>query len=98
MADFIDRLKQIYRTGNVLTRLIFINVFLFVVLKVIGVLFSLFNAYAFDLITFLAGPSHLPLPVKRIWTLCSYTFVHDGFRHFLFNMLWLYWFARILLQ
>lgn len=98
MADFIDRLKQIYRTGNVLTRLIFINVFVFVVLKVIGVFFTLFNVYAFDLITFLGVPSHIPLLVKRIWTLFSYMFVHEGFLHLLFNMLWLYWFGRIFLQ
>ena len=98
MADFIDRLKQIYRTGNVLTRLIFINVFVFVVLKVIGVFFTLFNVYAFDLITFLGVPSHIPLLVKRIWTLFSYLFVPEGFLHLLFNMLWLYWFGRIFLQ
>src|SRR5690554_4530093 len=98
MADFIDRLKTIYKGGNVLTRLIFINVSVFVVLKVIDVIFVLFNVYAIDMITFLGVPSHIPLLLKRIWTLITYMFVHEGFLHILFNMLWLYWFGRIFLQ
>ena len=95
MADFIDRLKHIYRTGNVLTRLIFINAFVFVVLKVIGVVFTLFNVYALDLITFLGVPSHIPLLLNRLWTPITYMFVHEGFLHLLFNMLWL-WFGEYL--
>ncbi len=98
MADFIDRLKTIYKSGNVLTRLIFINVSVFVILKVIDVIFVLFNVYALDIITFLGVPSHIPLLLNRIWTLITYMFVHEGFLHILFNMLWLYWFGRIFLQ
>src|SRR5690554_1240153 len=98
MADFIDRLKHIYRAGNVLTRLIFINVSVFVVLKVIDVIFTLFNVYALDLITFLGVPSHIPLLLNRLWTPITYMFVHEGFLHLLFNMLWFYWFGQIFLQ
>ena len=98
MADFIDRLKTIYKGGNVLTRLIFINVSVFVILKIIDVVFVLFNIYALDLITFLGVPSHIPLLLNRIWTLITYMFVHEGFMHILFNMLWLYWFGKIFMQ
>ena len=98
MADFIDRLKHTYRTGNVLTRLIFINVFVFVILKVIGVFFTLFNIHAFDLITYIGVPSHVPILLNRLWTFFTYMFVHEGFLHLLFNMLWLYWFGRIFLS
>ncbi len=98
MADIIDRLKNAYRAGNVLTRLIFINVSVFVILKVIDVFFTLFNVYALDMITFLGVPSHVPLILKRIWTPITYMFVHESFIHLLFNMLWLYWFGKIFLQ
>lgn len=98
MADFIDRLKSTYKNGSVLTRLIFINVSVFVALKVIDVIFVLFNIYALDLITLLGVPSHIPLLTQRIWTLITYMFVHEGFLHILFNMLWLYWFGKIFLQ
>ena len=98
MADFIDKLKTTYKQGSVLTRLIFINVAVFIVLKVIGVIFTLFNIYALDLITLFGVPSYTPLLVKRLWTLITYMFVHEGFLHILFNMLWLYWFGKIFLQ
>ena len=98
MADIIDNLKHRYKTGTVLTRLIFINVLVFIAIKVINVIFVLFNVYAFELITFLGVPSHIPILVKRLWTPISYMFVHEGFLHILFNMLWLYWFGRIFLQ
>ncbi len=98
MGDFIDRLKSFYKNGNVLTRLIFINVAIYVVLKVLDVIFTLFNIYALDLVTILGVPSHLPILVNRIWTLLTYMFVHEGFLHILFNMLWLYWFGKIFLQ
>ncbi|HHU27204.1 MAG TPA: rhomboid family intramembrane serine protease [Bacteroidales bacterium] len=98
MGGIIERIKQAYRTGNVVTRLIFINVSVFVVLKVIDVIFTLFNVYALDLITYLGVPSHIPILLHRLWTPISYMFVHEGFIHLLFNMLWLYWFGKIFLQ
>jgi len=98
MADFIDTLKYKYKTGNVMTRLVFINVFVFIALKIIGVIFTLFNINTLDLIVFLGVPSHVPLLLNRLWTLITYMFVHEGFLHLLFNMLWLYWFGQIFLQ
>lgn len=98
MADFIEGLKQRYKSGSVMTRLIFINVFVFIILKIINVIFTLFNIYAIDLITFIGVPSHIPLLLNRIWTPITYMFVHEGFLHLLFNMLWLYWFGQIFMQ
>jgi Uncharacterized membrane protein (homolog of Drosophila rhomboid) len=98
MTDFIDNLRYKYRTGSVMTRLVFINVLVFIVLKIIDVVFTLFNIYAVDLITFLGVPSHIPLLLSRFWTPITYMFVHEGFLHLLFNMLWLYWFGKIFLQ
>ncbi|MEA4918776.1 rhomboid family intramembrane serine protease [Proteiniphilum sp.] len=98
MADFIEKLKHSYRTGSVMTRLIFINVFVFITLKIINVIFTLFNIYAVDLIMLLGVPSHIPLLINKIWTPITYMFVHEGFLHLLFNMLWLYWFGQIFMQ
>jgi len=98
MADIIDTLKYKYKTGNVMTRLVFINVFVFITLKIIGVIFTLFNINTLDLIVFLGVPSHIPLLLNRLWTPITYMFVHEGFLHLLFNMLWLYWFGQIFLQ
>lgn len=98
MADFIDTLKYKYKTGSVITRLIFINALVFIVLKIIGVVFTLFNIHGLDLVSFVGVPSYIPLLLSRVWTLITYMFVHEGFLHLLFNMLWLYWFGQIFLQ
>ncbi|MDD4800885.1 MAG: rhomboid family intramembrane serine protease [Proteiniphilum sp.] len=98
MADIIDTLKQKYKTGNVITRLLFINTLVYIALKVIVVIFTLFNIHAIDPVTFLGVPSHIPMLALRIWTPLTYMFVHEGFLHLLFNMLWLYWFGQIFLQ
>ncbi len=98
MADIIDTLKYKYKTGTVITRLIFINALVFITLKIIGVVFTLFNMNAIDLIAFLGVPSQVDMLLSRFWTPISYMFVHEGFLHLLFNMLWLYWFGQIFLQ
>jgi membrane associated rhomboid family serine protease len=98
MAGIIDTLKLKYKTGSVMTRLIFINVAVFILLKVVAVIFTLFNVHSLDLIVFLGVPSQMTLLLDRLWTLITYMFVHEGFLHLLFNMLWLYWFGQIFLQ
>jgi len=98
MAEFIDTLKHKYRTGSVITRLIFINALVFIAMKIIGVFITLFNIHSVDLVSFLGVPSYIPLLLSRFWTLITYMFVHEGFLHLLFNMLWLYWFGQIFLQ
>ena len=42
-------------------------------------------------------PSLFPLFISRPWTLLSYMAVHFDVLHMLFNVLWLYWFGRIML-
>lgn len=98
MATIIDQLKYRYKNGNVLVKFLFINIAVFLILKVIGVIFILFNIRAIDLISFLGVPSELSLLLNRFWTPFTYMFVHEQFWHLLFNMLWLYWFGRIFLQ
>jgi hypothetical protein len=75
MADIIDNLKLKYKSGTVLTKLIFINVLVFAALKVIDVIFILFNIHSLDLITLLCVPSNLQLLTQRFWTPVAYMFV-----------------------
>ncbi|MDE6478682.1 MAG: rhomboid family intramembrane serine protease [Muribaculaceae bacterium] len=42
-------------------------------------------------------PSYFPLFLTRPWTLLTYMCIHFDVLHMLFNVLWLYWFGRILL-
>ncbi|GAB3920388.1 rhomboid family protein [Mucilaginibacter myungsuensis] len=44
---------------------------------------------------YLALPASLSKLLYRPWTVITYMFVHAGFLHILFNMLWLYWFGQM---
>lgn len=98
MADIIDRLKYKYKTGDVLVKLIFINVLVFFFILIINLFFTLFKIHSIDLLQYIAVPSGFDMLLRRIWTPITYMFVHEGFWHLLFNLLWLYWFGQIFMQ
>lgn len=95
-----DDLKIQFKRGGILTRLIFINLGVFVVVKVLYALFFLFGHHNLidGLILQLSVPAYLPALLMRPWTLLTYMFLHEGFLHILFNILWLYWFGQLFLS
>jgi membrane associated rhomboid family serine protease len=95
-----DEIKLTFRNGSNLTRLIYINIVVFILLSIIaGIGFLLNNqeisGRALDLFSVPASFNALLL---RPWTLITYMFTHKDIWHILFNMLWLYWFGRIFLE
>ncbi|MDD2475297.1 MAG: rhomboid family intramembrane serine protease [Dysgonamonadaceae bacterium] len=98
MSEFINALKSRFNRGNILMKFIFINVAVFVAIHAVGVIATLFRLESLNLLLFLAVPSKLSTLFIKFWTLFTYMFVHEGFIHILFNMLWLYWFGNIFLS
>jgi membrane associated rhomboid family serine protease len=95
-----DEIKLTFRNGSNLTRLIYINIVVFILLSIVaGIGFLLNNqeisGKALDLFSVPASFNALLL---RPWTLITYMFTHKDIWHILFNMLWLYWFGRIFLE
>lgn len=84
-----------------LTKLIYINLGVFIFLMLLRVLFFFFRADGlFHELTqnFLMVPTDLSRLLVRPWTVITYMFLHIGFIHILFNLLWLYWFGMIFMQ
>ena len=94
--DIIGDIKRTFKEGSVLTRLIYINIGVFLVIKIIGVFFYL-AGQPFTLAEYLAVPSVTDELIKRPWTPVTYMFLHVGFLHLLFNVLGLYWFGQLFL-
>jgi membrane associated rhomboid family serine protease len=89
---------QVFRSGNRLNLLIGINVIVFLFLSLLGVVEMLTTrnaAISAVLNDYLAVPSYLPKLLIRFWTPLTYMFLHSGFFHILFNMLWFYWMGNI---
>jgi membrane associated rhomboid family serine protease len=94
--DILSDIKRTFREGSVLTRLIYINLGVFLVIQIVGVIFYLAGKSSI-LPDLLSVPSGIQEILKRPWTPVTYMFLHTGFIHLLFNILGLYWFGRLFL-
>ncbi len=94
----IDEIKLSFKNGSYLTKLIYINIAIWLVVRLIFVGFRLSGSEGTPFLGYLALPASFDLFIKRPWTLLTYMFLHFEFLHILFNVLWLYWFGRIFLE
>ena len=98
--NLIDEIKISFKQGNSLTKLIYINLGVFLGIKIVQIFFFLFNTPEGSdfFIRWVAVPSNLSELIRKPWTVLTYMFVHEGFFHILFNLLWLFWFGKIFLE
>ena len=97
MADIFNDLKRTFQQGNIVVRLIYINVAAFVLSVLLSVVLGLFEVSTAEFLRCLYLPADLLQLLRRPWTLITYMFMHAGVWHLLGNMLWLYWFGRLFL-
>jgi len=95
-----DDIKLTFRNGSNLTRLIYINIAVFVLMTIVAVAGFLMNnpEISEKALDIFSVPASLNALLLRPWTLITYMFTHKGIWHILFNMLWLYSFGRIFLE
>ena len=94
--DILTEIKRTFKEGSALTRLIYINLGVFLLIKIAGVFFYL-AGQNFYLVEWFSVPSDLVMLSSRPWTPVTYMFLHAGFLHLLFNILGLYWFGKLFL-
>ncbi len=91
-----DEIKESFREGSALTRLIYINLGVFLLIRIVNVFYFLAGTQ-FPFMDWLALPADFATLASRPWTLITYMFLHFDFLHILFNLLWLYWMGQIFL-
>jgi membrane associated rhomboid family serine protease len=95
-----DEIKESFKKGSIITRILYVNIAVFIFLRLSDVVFLLFAInptpwiYPLHLLSLPSEPEWL---LFKPWTFISYMFAHFQFLHILFNMLWFYWFARFFL-
>ncbi|MEM8965918.1 MAG: rhomboid family intramembrane serine protease [Bacteroidota bacterium] len=99
MNSILDELKYAFqRPNNGLMQIIVINLIIFLTLLLIWVPLTISNEG--DIYKIIVDQLTLPAALNRLiyqpWTLVTYFFTHEGFLHILFNMLFLYWFGKII--
>ena len=98
--SIIEEIKQSFREGTVLTKLIYFNIGVFLFLHAIIAILYLSSAQdnIMKVVSWMAVPADLQILLTRPWTILTYMFLHKDFFHILFNVLWLYWFGKIFLS
>lgn len=98
---FKDLKYKVFQSGNPLFFYIGINVILFLLTAIIGVVSWLSgkgNATDGLVRYYLGLPAEISLLPERFYTVFTYMFFHEGFLHLLFNMLGLFWFGSIFMN
>jgi len=97
--SILEDFKGVFRSGNMLSRIIVINIVVFVVVNLLFVVDmnsskdpSSFANLILRKISMVSDPWSY---VKQFWGLITHMFVHKSFGHIFWNMLLLYWFGRI---
>ena len=98
MGSFITDLKNSFNKGNIYIQFIYINVGVFIVTSLLGILWMLFNRNGAFVLQYLELPAWTLQFVKQPWSLLTYMFMHDthSFAHVFFNMFGVYMFGRVL--
>lgn len=91
----MNNLRYKYQTSNVIVKLVVINVAAFLIVS-LGSFFMAMSPGYFA--KWFVLSDHLMTLAFKPWTVLTYSFLHFGFFHLLFNMIWLYWFGRIVLN
>ncbi|GJM33573.1 MAG: rhomboid family intramembrane serine protease [Saprospiraceae bacterium] len=95
-----EDIKREYNYGNMVTRIIIINTAVFVLVNLTWVILRLTHAYTTprlynSIIHFFSLSSDWMHNLTHPWVWITSMFLHEGFMHILFNMLFMYWFGRI---
>lgn len=95
-----DDIRREFDYGNMISRIIIVNVAVFVVINLAWVFLRVFNGWETpslytDIVHFLAISSSGWEMLTHPWTVITHMFLHEGFWHILWNMLFLFWFGRI---
>ena len=100
MANFIiEDFKSAWsKDDNGLVKIILINIIVFVTVSFLEVFITLSGGGAIinTLINKLMLPASFTTFILQPWSLISYFFLHLSFGHILWNMLFLYWFGKII--
>lgn len=84
-----------FKTANIAIKLIVINVAVFLIFNILPWLVQVDNGV---LTKYFVLPTDLMRLVQQPWSVITYAFLHSGFLHILFNMLFLYVFSKFILN
>jgi membrane associated rhomboid family serine protease len=96
--NLLDNLRYRIANFSIAEKIILINVLCFVLPMLLDTIFFLLKIPSGFYINWLQLSPKFDTFITRPWTLISYSFIHSGFFHLLWNMLLLFYSGRLLLN
>ncbi|WP_203292927.1 rhomboid family protein [Luteirhabdus pelagi] len=90
-----NNLTYQFKTANVAIKLIVINVAIFLVVSLLSFVLDVNTT---TLTRWFVLPEELGELILQPWSIITYSFLHAGFWHIFWNMLWLYFMSRFILN
>lgn len=88
-------LRYKLQTGNMIIMLIFVNILFFIVVLLAKMLLGYNPGLLDNFIEFFSANKSWWHTLTHPWGIITHMFLHEGFFHLLWNMLFLYWFGQI---
>ena len=96
--SFINTLKNKYRTGTIIEKLIYLNIAIFLLTLLITVFQGLYKGEQNFLVEWFSLDNNLNAFLTKPWSIISYGFLHADFIHLIFNMITLYFIGNLFIQ
>lgn len=96
-----SEIRDSFKYGSVLTRLIYVNIGVFLIFRFIQLFMVLSGNQPSVILPWLTAfsvPADYLELLRHFWTPVTYMFLHFDFLHLLFNVLYLYWFGRLFMH
>ena len=95
-----EDVKREFKVGNMVTRIIITNVVVFVMVNLLWIILRIGSGWetpeVYNTIrNFFLISADWKHNLTHPWVIITHAFVHEGFWHLLWNMLFMYWFGRI---
>lgn len=91
----MDNLAYQFKTAGIVAKIIVINLAVFLIVNLGS---FLFNSSHYQITQWFVLPESLGEFILQPWSFITYSFLHFGFWHLFWNMLWLYWFGGFVLN
>ncbi|MCF6298067.1 MAG: rhomboid family intramembrane serine protease [Flavobacteriaceae bacterium] len=98
MNKWFSDIKYKYLSGNAVEKIIYINVVIFLLTYLFNTLSFLMKSDNNFIINWFALSPHFDSLITKPWSVISYGFLHDGFLHILFNLIFLFYIGNIFLD
>ena len=96
--SFINTLKNKYKTGTIIEKLIYLNIAIFLLTLLITVFQGLYKGEQNFLVEWFSLDNNLDAFLTKPWSIISYGFLHADFIHLIFNMITLYFIGNLFIQ